>query len=398
MLFALPGMFAPSLQLHASLPKTHNLGRLGPCVMDERREAGHAPTGVLDYSGGLPTFTRLRGGGPTGYHGSTCVGDDAAEAQDEAKLCLAEDGTSHLKSGDLWRSAASSSLHWYNVVLASWLHKVANDADWSGWTAVGATPTTLSASGWQAFDELVDESERSFVRWFVGATTNAAFNELDRHVLEHCSKETAFIDEPAAGAPVLTNRAELLQESTLAAHVLCDTLGIECGNRIAIHQPNSVQAVVWIAAAKRLGAPYAALAAGITSALLADRLADTAASLLVTCSVLADTASAALTVLVDEMITVLATDEATIPNGWRAASTLLLEKRTQLLAMTGVAPCDLHNDNDLVRNLWLLTPPRPVDASHPLFILYTSGSTGELLKAPMPKPGAPSQLRANCRP
>ena len=120
-----------------------------------------------------------------------------------------------------------------------------------------------------------------FVRWFVGAHTSAAFNELDRHVLTSHGDETAFISEPddTAQPARRASRIELLIDSALAAHSLRATLGVGQG-RVALYLPNDACAVVWIAAAKRLGAPYTAVAAGTASASLADRLADTGATVL----------------------------------------------------------------------------------------------------------------------
>ena len=97
--------------------------------------------------------------------------------------------------------------------------------------------------------------------------------------------ETAFIceaDGEHPQQPVCVSRDKLLVDSTLAAHALRATLGVDHGSRITIYLPNDVLAVVWMAAAKRLGAPYTAVAAGTASSLLADRLADTAAAVLVT--------------------------------------------------------------------------------------------------------------------
>ena len=130
----------------------------------------------------------------------------------------------------------------------------------------------------------MQQDEFPIVRWFAGAHTSAAFNELDRHVLSSHGDDTALISEPDGDKRLATcvNRRELLTDSALAAHTLRATLGVERGSRVAFHLPNEVLAVVWIAAAKRLGAPYTAVAAGTASSSLADRLADTGAAVLVT--------------------------------------------------------------------------------------------------------------------
>ena len=162
-----------------------------------------------------------------------------------------------------------------------------------------------------------------FVRWFVGALTSAAFNELDRHVLSGRGDETAFTNEPDdAKQATCVSKRQLLIDSALAAHSLRATLGVEHGSRVAIYLPNDAVAVVWIGAAKRLGAPYTAVAAETASASLADRLADTGAAVLVTGgSGQAGAVLEALATLPCEAPAVVATAGAKA-NGWLDASAL----------------------------------------------------------------------------
>ena len=74
----------------------------------------------------------------------------------------------------------------------------------------------------------------------------------------------------------------VLPQSVLAAMVLIDDCGLGADQRVAIYLPNDICAVVWIEAAKRLGAPYVAVASGTSSTSLANRLADTGAAIIVT--------------------------------------------------------------------------------------------------------------------
>ena len=96
------------------------------------------------------------------------------------------------------------------------------------------------------------QDEFPFVRWFVGAHTSAAFNELDRHVLTGHSDETAHISEPEPDGDkqlaTHVSRRELLIDSALAAHTLRASLGVERGSCLSFYMPNDVLAVVWIAA------------------------------------------------------------------------------------------------------------------------------------------------------
>ena len=116
---------------------------------------------------------------------------------------------------------------------------------------------------WTPWRSAVDETEAPYVQWFAGGLTNAAFNEVDRHVLSGCGDEVAAIAVGAgaieatlaSGSALLAqshaiSRSELLVRSVIAAKVLID-LGVGARDRILIHLPPCVEQLVWIEAAKR---------------------------------------------------------------------------------------------------------------------------------------------------
>ena len=128
---------------------------------------------------------------------------------------------------------------------------------------------------------LYPTSEARSDNWFAGAHTSSAFNELDRHVLaSHGHRHDAaiaFIADPADGARERMSLSELLVESALAASALAASApagarSCATGQRVAYYLPNGHSAVVWIEAAKRLGIPYTAIAAGTASTSLGSRL------------------------------------------------------------------------------------------------------------------------------
>ena len=301
----------------------------------------------------------LRVGGIT----ATCATDRAAYTRIQ--------GLSLARPADIWAPIASRNLHWHSTMHAAWLCQAADGVAWIGWSAVDAAATKLSANEWQAWDALLDDTSAPFVRWFVGGNVNAAFNEIDRHVLLGVGDETAFIAEPSGDQ---TSRRQLLIRSTLAAYALQTMLGIKHGQRVAIHLPNEINALVWIEAAKRLGAPYTAIAAGTSSAPLAHRLLDTGAVVLVTSETTADAIKAES----DIVVVVQADGDHGLPSGWYDAIALLTASHAIAVA-AGVPLEELGSEfqhGQLIQALWTLATPEPVDASYPLFILYTSGSTG----------------------
>ena len=87
---------------------------------------------------------------------------------------------------------------------------------------------------WQPWEAAVDASEAPHVRWFCGARTNAAFNEIDRHVLRGHGEEVAFIAESPSGETTRITRRWLLLHSILIAHALQNGLHITAPQRIAL--------------------------------------------------------------------------------------------------------------------------------------------------------------------
>ena len=211
------------------------------------------------------------------------------------------------------------------------------------------------------------------MRWFCGAETNAAFNELDRHALAAQDKVTAFVSDSSDGQCERTTLRELLVESVLAACALGGTFGLSSSShqRVALYLPNDARATVWIEAAKRMALPYVAIASGTASRSLTDRLLDTDASVLVTCDGLVPVATEALGRMATPAIGLLVPPSSQTVLGWHSATDALQLARERLLEVSGGQAVEILPHERLVHDLWRLAPPLPVDASFPLFVLYT---------------------------
>ena len=329
-----------------------------------------------------------------------------------------------------WAARARAQLHWYSTEHAAWLRHSEGD-DWTGWEALGAHAVIITAPGWQPWTAVSDASEEPYVRWFCGALTNAAFNEIDRHVLQvsalaatarqlgpltassasacsppcsHASPrsqghgaEVAFHAETPHAPPESMTLRQLLLQSALAASAMADELELSSTARLAVYMPNHPAAVVWMAAAKRLGLAYVAVAAGTVAAVLAERLDDTRAEIVLTTPQLQPVARQAI-----ELSELDATPRLVLAHAAAAAeatesqatgpallATELLERaHVRLLSRPApaqqplpppphaVSSSSTTPDSSFVAALWRLSPARAVESSHPLFILYTSGSTG----------------------
>ena len=304
-------------------------------------------------------------------------------------------------TNSMWASFASRELHWHcsnNAIDSAWLAQ-SDDGCWVGWSATsGEQVVYSSANSWQPWTAVVDASAAPLMRWFSDGRTNAAFNEVDRHVLSGHGAATAFITEPDGDEAVrVTTICELFIEVSLVAHALRERLGASSHRRVALFLPNTAVAAVWGGAAKVLGVPYIAVASGASVPSLSSRLADTASAFLVTVEDLLPAATAAAAALTLPPAIVLeggAVPDDAVPMGERAkagaaptvviheAAALVAWSRVELLRLSdAVPPRELDEAAatrpTLVRNAWQLASPTPVEASHPLFVLYTSGSTGK---------------------
>ena len=186
---------------------------------------------------------------------------------------------------------AARHTHWFDPDTGAWLQKD-NLGRWRGWIPETAQARD-KAGDWTPWSAGLDESAAPYYRWFVGGLTNAAFNEVDRHVFAGHGAEIAYWYEgdrwdgtanKGLGAPVhetALNRRELMLQSVLAALAL-KKLGLGKGDRIALNMPNCLPQIVWTEAAKRLGIIYTAVFGGFSDKTLADRIENAGARVVIT--------------------------------------------------------------------------------------------------------------------
>jgi acrylyl-CoA reductase (NADPH)/3-hydroxypropionyl-CoA dehydratase/3-hydroxypropionyl-CoA synthetase len=208
-------------------------------------------------------------------------------AEDARRLARTDPGTYH---GDI----AARALHWFDARHEAWL-TLGPDGRWSGWSARDGAPVVPPdvLGTWRPWTAGLDASDAPFYRWFVGAQTNACFNEVDRHVLAGRGDHVALVYEgdrwdPAKhdgrGGPVQERHVtyrQLLFETVRASSALA-SLGLKRGDRVAFNLPSIPQQVFFTEAAKRIGLIYTPVFGGFSAKTLADRIADAGAHVVVT--------------------------------------------------------------------------------------------------------------------
>ena len=217
---------------------------------------------------------------------------------------------------------------------------------------------------WQKKWETVLDWQSPFAKWFVGGKLNATVSALDRHIADGNGERIAFHFEGEPGDTRTITFAQLLQDVSQAANALTE-IGITAEDRVAIYMPLIPEAVVAMLACARIGAVHSVVFGGFSADALLSRIQDADAKLVITADGGFRKGSAfALKPAVDEAL-----------QGQTNVSQVLVVKRTgQETAWVEGRDIWWH---DLVDRQSTSHSPESFDSEHPLFILYTSGTTAK---------------------
>ena len=214
------------------------------------------------------------------------------------------------------------------------------------------------------FERVLDWSNAPFSRWFVGGRLNVAVNCVDRHVAAGYGSQVALRFEGEPGDRRDVSYAELQDEVCRAANALTE-LGVTAGDRVAIYMPMIPEAVVAMLACARIGAPHSVVFAGFSAEALRSRIEDAEACVVITADGQNRRGSAMpLKPAVDEAV-------AQTPS---VRSVIVVRRTGMPTEMTDGR--DVWWD-DIVGRQSTTHVPEAFDSEHPLFILYTSGTTGK---------------------
>ncbi|MGZ4551836.1 MAG: acetate--CoA ligase [Blastococcus sp.] len=215
----------------------------------------------------------------------------------------------------------------------------------------------------QPWDQVLDWSGAPFARWFVGGRLNASVNCVDRHVAAGHGDQVAIHWEGEPGDTRDVTYADLLREVSRAAHALTE-LGVRTGDRVAIYLPMIPEAVVAMLACARIGAAHSVVFGGFSAEALHSRIVDADARVVITADGGYRRGSAmALKPAVDEAV-------AMSPG---VRHVLVVRRTGQDVAWT-------DKDvwwHEIVERQPQTHEPESFDSEHPLFILYTSGTTAK---------------------
>ena len=276
---------------------------------------------------------------------STSRSDEVASISQEAEIYQPSDeviANAHVKNYDEFRAQANANIE------AFWTER-ASELEW-----------------YKPWEQILDESNAPFYKWFVGGQTNMVLNALDRHMNTATRHKVAFIWEGEPGDQRIFTYDMLNREVCKFANVL-RSKGVKKGDRVTIYMGRTPEIAIAMLACAKIGAPHSVVYGGFSAQALASRIDDAQSKVLITQD--GSWLRGKIIQLKDIADEALQKEEGAI------VETVIVNKRTAH-DVEMVAGRD-HWMQDLMADASTEIETEVLDAEDPLFILYTSGTTGK---------------------
>ena len=229
-------------------------------------------------------------------------------------------------------------------------------------------------SWYQYWHTTLDTSDPPSWRWFVGGKINACYNCVDRHLAKHKNKAAIiYVPEPETEAPVALTYQELYVRVNEVAAVLRDFAGLKAGDRVTLHLPMVPELPITMLACARLGVIHSEVFGGFSGKACGDRIADSGSRVLITIDGYYRSGQ-----LLDHKEKADQAIQAAEEQGQSVDKVLVWRRLPgNYVSQTPMADGRDYFLDDLTQEYaGKKVEPVPMPAEAPLFLMYTSGTTG----------------------